>query len=54
MRDQLGLRHLRWAGTGGEALAPHVLRRLHAFGINLDGDHSVSEPTHAAGEPLHA
>jgi long-chain acyl-CoA synthetase len=54
MRDQLGLRRLRWAGTGGEALAAHVLKSLHAFGINLDGDHTVPELAHAAGEPLHA
>jgi long-chain acyl-CoA synthetase len=54
MRDRLGLRRLRWAGTGGEAMAPHVLNSLHALGINLDGEHSVAEPTQAAGEPLHA
>jgi long-chain acyl-CoA synthetase len=35
MRDQLGLRRLRWASAGGEAVSPRVLRRLRGFGIKL-------------------
>jgi long-chain acyl-CoA synthetase len=35
LRDQLGLRHLRRAYTGGAALGPDVFRFFHAIGVNL-------------------
>ena len=54
MRDQIGLRRLRWANTGGESLAPGVLQSFRAFGINLKQSYGMPEPQAAAWEPAHA
>jgi long-chain acyl-CoA synthetase len=54
MRDQLGLRRLRWASTGGEPLAPRVVDAFSAFGIELKQSHGMAEPAGAALEPAHA
>ncbi len=35
VKDQLGLRHIRRAYTGGAALGPDVFRFFHAMGVNL-------------------
>ena len=35
LRDQLGLRRIRHAYTGGAALGPDVFRFFHALGVNL-------------------
>jgi long-chain acyl-CoA synthetase len=35
VKDQLGLRHIRRAYTGGAALGPDVFRFYHAMGVNL-------------------
>ena len=35
LRDQLGLRRMRHAYTGGAALGPDVFRFFHAIGVNL-------------------
>ncbi|MDX1521707.1 MAG: long-chain fatty acid--CoA ligase [Anaerolineae bacterium] len=35
IKDQLGLRHIRRAYTGGAALGPDVFRFFHALGVNL-------------------
>jgi long-chain acyl-CoA synthetase len=35
VRDQLGLRRIRYAYTGGAALGPDVFRFFHALGVNL-------------------
>ena len=35
LKDQLGLRHIRRAYTGGAALGPDVFRFFHAMGVNL-------------------
>jgi long-chain acyl-CoA synthetase len=35
LRDQLGLRRIRCAYTGGAALGPDVFRFFHALGVNL-------------------
>ncbi|MDX1394475.1 MAG: AMP-binding protein [Gemmatimonadota bacterium] len=35
LRDQLGLRRIRHAYTGGAALGPDVFRFFHAIGVNL-------------------
>ncbi|GMQ78607.1 MAG: long-chain fatty acid--CoA ligase [Anaerolineae bacterium] len=35
LKDQLGLRHLKRAYTGGAALGPDVFRFFHAIGVNL-------------------
>ncbi len=35
IKDQLGLRHIKWAYTGGAALGPDVFRFFHALGVNL-------------------
>lgn len=35
VKDQLGLRHIRHAYTGGAALGPDVARFYHAMGVNL-------------------
>jgi len=35
IKDQLGLRHIRHAYTGGAALGPDVFRFFHAMGVNL-------------------
>ncbi len=54
MRDQIGLRRLHWASTGGEPLPPHVLRGVRAFGVNLRPGHGAPERARAALEPAHA
>jgi long-chain acyl-CoA synthetase len=43
VRDQIGLRRLRWANTGGDSLSPHVLRFFRAFGINLKQSYGFAE-----------
>jgi long-chain acyl-CoA synthetase len=43
VRDQIGLRRLRWANTGGEPLAQHVLRFFRAFGIDLKQSYGIPE-----------
>ena len=35
IKDHLGLRHIKWAYTGGAALGPDVFRFFHAMGVNL-------------------
>ncbi|MDH3734044.1 MAG: AMP-binding protein [Gemmatimonadota bacterium] len=35
LRDQLGLRRVRYAYTGGAALGPDVFRFFHALGVNV-------------------
>jgi long-chain acyl-CoA synthetase len=54
MRDQIGLRRLRWASTAGETLAPRVLNGFRAFGINLKQSHGMPELANAFWEPAHA
>jgi long-chain acyl-CoA synthetase len=54
MRDQIGLRRLRWANTAGEPLAANILNTLHAFGIDLKQSHHAREPADPAWEPAHA
>jgi long-chain acyl-CoA synthetase len=54
MRDQIGLRRLRWAGTGNEPLAPSVLHGIRALGIDLKQSHGVPEPAGAVREAAHA
>jgi long-chain acyl-CoA synthetase len=53
MRDQIGLRRLRWASTGGEPLAPRVLHSFRALGVNLNPSKDI-ELTGAVREPAHA
>jgi long-chain acyl-CoA synthetase len=54
MRDQIGLRRLRWANTGGESLAPRVLHGLRALGVNLKQSYGMPELASAVWEPAHA
>ena len=54
MRDQIGLRRLRWANTGGEPLAPRTLHGFRAFGVNLKQSYGMLEPTSSVLEPAHA
>lgn len=54
MRDQLGLRRLRWAGTGGQALPPRVLHDFRALGIGLKQSYGAPELASPAWEPAHA
>lgn len=54
LRDQIGLRRLRWANTGGEQLAPRVLHGFHALGVNLKQEFDAPALTLPAGEPAHA
>jgi long-chain acyl-CoA synthetase len=54
MRDQIGLRRLRWADTGGEPLAPRVLHGIRALGIDLKQGYGMPEPTGAVREAAHA
>jgi len=54
MRDQIGLRRLRWANTGGEPLSPGVQQSFRAFGINLKQSYGMPELEAAAWEPAHA
>jgi long-chain acyl-CoA synthetase len=35
LRERIGLRRCRWAGTGAAAIAPEVIEFFHGLGINL-------------------
>ena len=35
MRERVGLRHCRWAGTGAAPIAPEVIQFFHGLGVNL-------------------
>lgn len=65
LRDQLGLRRLRHAYTGGAALGPDVFRFFHAIGVNLKQIYGQTEVSgisvlhrdddikyHTVGKPL--
>jgi long-chain acyl-CoA synthetase len=67
LRDQLGLRRLRRAYTGGAALGPDVFRFFHAIGVNLKQIYGQTEVSgisvvhrdddidyHSVGTPLPA
>jgi long-chain acyl-CoA synthetase len=54
MRDRLGLRRLRWACTGGQAVPPRVLHDFRALGIGLKQSYGASELASPALEPAHA
>ena len=41
--DQLGLKRIRWAYTGGAALGPDVFRFFHAMGVNLKQGYGQTE-----------
>jgi long-chain acyl-CoA synthetase len=43
VRDQIGVRRLRWANTGGDAVAPQVLRFFRAFGVDLKQSYGMPE-----------
>ena len=45
IRDQLGLRYIKWAYTGGAALGPDVFRFFHGLGINLKQGYGQTETT---------
>jgi len=54
MRDQIGLRRLRWANSGGETLSPRVLYAFRSVGVNLKQGFGMPELSIAEGEPAHA
>lgn len=41
--DQLGLKRIKWAYTGGAALGPDVFRFFHAMGVNLKQGYGQTE-----------
>ena len=43
--DQLGLRRILWAYTGGAALGPDIFRFFHALGVNLKQGYGQTETT---------
>lgn len=43
--DQLGLKRVKWAYTGGAALGPDVFRFFHAMGVNLKQGYGQTETT---------
>lgn len=43
--DQLGLKRIKWAYTGGAALGPDVFRFFHAMGVNLKQGYGQTETT---------
>ena len=43
VRDQLGLRRVRWAYTGGAPLGPDAFRFFRSFGINLKQIYGATE-----------
>ncbi|MBI3636106.1 MAG: AMP-binding protein, partial [Candidatus Rokubacteria bacterium] len=45
VRDQLGLRRLRWAYTGGAPLGPDTFRFFRSFGVNLKQVYGSTEVT---------
>ena len=43
--DQLGMRYVKWAYTGGAALGPDIFRFFHAMGVNLKQGYGQTETT---------
>lgn len=43
--DQIGMRRVRWAYTGGAALGPDIFRFFHAMGVNLKQGYGQTETT---------
>lgn len=43
LRDHLGLRHMRWALTGGAALGPEVFLFFRGLGVNLKQGYGLTE-----------
>ncbi|MBI4587804.1 MAG: AMP-binding protein [Candidatus Rokubacteria bacterium] len=43
LRDQLGLRRLRWATTGGAPMGPEVLQFFRGIGVNLKQIYGLTE-----------
>jgi long-chain acyl-CoA synthetase len=43
LRDQLGLRHMRAATTGGAAISPEVIQFFRAIGVNLKQLYGMTE-----------
>jgi long-chain acyl-CoA synthetase len=43
LRDQLGMRHARWAKTGGAPLGPDTFRFFRAIGVNLKQIYGATE-----------
>jgi long-chain acyl-CoA synthetase len=54
LRDQMGLRRLRWASTGGEPVAPRLLQGFRALGIDLQQSHGMPALASPVREPVHA
>lgn len=54
MRDQLGLRRLRWACTAGQSLPPRVVHDFRALGIGLKQSYGAAELASPAWEAAHA
>lgn len=43
--DQLGMKRIKWAYTGGAALGPDIFRFFHAMGVNLKQGYGQTETT---------
>lgn len=41
--DQLGMKRIKWAYTGGAALSPDIFRFFHAMGVNLKQGYGQTE-----------
>ena len=54
LKDRLGLSRVRFAVTGGSVLSPHILRLIHAIGIELRQNYVTTEAgfisSHGSGE----
>jgi long-chain acyl-CoA synthetase len=54
LKDRLGLSKVRFAVTGGSVLSPHILRLIHAIGVELRQNYVTTEAgfisSHAGGE----
>ncbi len=54
LKDRLGLSRVRLAVTGGSVLSPHILRLIHAIGIELRQNYVTTEAgfisSHSSGE----
>jgi long-chain acyl-CoA synthetase len=48
LRDHLGLRHMRWALTGGAALGPEVFLFFRGLGVNLKQGYGLTESSAVA------
>ena len=53
LRERIGLRHCRWAGTGAAPIAPEVIEFFHGLGVNVYELYGMTENAAVATNNFH-